>query len=186
MKRDDLKALELSDEAIDKIMAMHGADIEKHKSDLATLQTSAKALETQLTEANTTIEGFKKLDVDSIKAAADEWKTKAEKATSDAAAQVLKIKQDHALEKQLRDTFRVKDFVAVKAHLQADALKFDEKSETFAGLSEQIDPLKKEYGAYFSDYTEPPRIVSGGNNHNILGDKGVNAAREAAGLPVAK
>ena len=31
MKREDLKEFGLSDEALDKIMALHGVDIERHK-----------------------------------------------------------------------------------------------------------------------------------------------------------
>lgn len=36
MKREDLKKLELSDEAIDAIMALHGKDIEAQKNALTT------------------------------------------------------------------------------------------------------------------------------------------------------
>lgn len=76
MKREFLKELELTDEAIDKIMAENGKDIEGFKSKVSTLETERDGLKTQLDEANTQIEGFKELDVDGIKAAADEWKQK--------------------------------------------------------------------------------------------------------------
>ena len=63
MKREDLKKLGIEDSLVDSIMALHGSDIEKHKTDLATAQTELGSLKTQLTEAGATIEGFKKLDM---------------------------------------------------------------------------------------------------------------------------
>jgi hypothetical protein len=72
--------------------------------------------------------------------------------------------------------------VAVKAHLKADGIKFDDKAETFIGLKEQIEPLKESHGAYFSDFKEPPRITAGGNNQSVVGDAFENAMRKAAGL----
>ena len=67
MKREELKALGLADDVIDKIMGINGADIEAQKAKLTPVQTELDGLKAQLTEANTTIEGFKKLDVDGIK-----------------------------------------------------------------------------------------------------------------------
>ncbi len=67
MKREDLKALELSDEAIDQIMKLHGKDVEDHKASLAQAQQTIGDLQDQVKVAGETIEGFKKLDVESIK-----------------------------------------------------------------------------------------------------------------------
>jgi len=66
MKREDLKKIELSDEAIDKIMAMHGADIEKQKTAAETAKTEADSLKSQLTEANKQIDGFKGMDIEGV------------------------------------------------------------------------------------------------------------------------
>jgi hypothetical protein len=184
MKREDLKKLGIEDSLVDSIMALHGSDIEKHKTDLATAQTELGSLKTQLTEAGATIEGFKKLDVDGIKAAADEWKTKAEKAATDGAASIAALKFDHALEKALTDA-RVKDSVAVRAHLKPDMLKLGEDG-AFIGLKEQLDPLKSSKDYLFESDTPTLKIVTGGNNQSVLGDKTVAAARAAMGLPDAQ
>jgi len=183
MKREDLKKLELSDEAIDKIMAMHGADIEKQKTAAETAKTEADSLKSQLTEANKQIEGFKGLDIEGVKKSADEWKTKAEQAQAESASAIMKVKQEHALERELKETFKVADFVAVKAHLKSDGIKYNEKDDTFVGLKEQIEPLKESHGAYFADFTPPPQFTAGANNKSILGDPQLNAMRKAAGLP---
>lgn len=83
MKREDLTALNIPDEAIDKIMALHGADIEKQKGTLSTITTDRDDLKAKLEDANKQIEQFKTLDVDSIQKAADEWKSKYEKEKAD-------------------------------------------------------------------------------------------------------
>ena len=184
MKREQLKELGLEDAAIDKVMALNGADIEKQKAALDTAKTEADALKAQLAEANTAIEGFKKLDVDGIKAAADEYKTKYEQAQAESAAALLKVKQEHALERELKETFKVADLVAVKAHLKADGIKFNDKDETFVGLKEQLDPLKEKHGAYFLDQKPTPQITAGGNSQPIAGDAFDLAMRKGAGLAI--
>ncbi len=184
MKREDLKKLGIEDSVIDSIMALHGSDIEKHKTDLATSQTELGTLKTQLGEANSAIEGFKGMNIDQIKASADEWKTKAEKAASDGAASIASLKFDYALEKALIDA-KVKDSVAVRAHLKPDMLKLGEDG-AFIGLKEQLDPLKSSKDYLFESDNPTPRIVTGGNNQSILGDKTVAAARAAMGLPDAQ
>ena len=71
MKREFLKELELTDEVIDKIMAENGKDIEKHKTQAETVRAELDTVKGQLSEANKQIEGFKDLDVDGIKKAAE-------------------------------------------------------------------------------------------------------------------
>ena len=75
MKREDLKVLELADEQIDAIMKLYGKSVETHKTQLTEAEKQVQALQGQLEEATKAIEGFKELDVDGIKAAADEWKS---------------------------------------------------------------------------------------------------------------
>lgn len=179
MKREDLKKLlgeSATDETIDKIMSMNGSDIEAHKTKAIDLQKLLDVANGQLTEAGKTIEGFKALKPDELKAAADDYKAKWEQAQTEHAAELLKIKQNTALEKQLKETFKVKDseLVAVKARIKADAIKFNEADETFVGLKEQIDPLKEPHPYYFTDGKEPPRIVTGGSNQ-VSPDKGTFA-----------
>ncbi len=163
MKREDLKALNLEDTAIDAIMALHGKDIETHKANVSTAQTEAATLKSQLAEANKQIEGFKGMDIESVKKTADDYKTKFETAQTEHAAALLKIKQDNALDKMLKEKYKVKEseLVAVKAHLKSDKLKFSEEDESFVGLDEQVNPLKENHAAYFADSKEPPRIVTG-------------------------
>lgn len=180
MKREDLKALDLSDEVIDKIMAAYGRDVDKHKSAAETAKAEVDALKAQLGEANKTIEGFKKLDIDGIKAAADEWKAKAEKAQADADAMVTKIKFDHALERELKEAWKAKDPRDVVPHLRADKIQLD--GDKFIGLEDQMKPLKESKGYLFEDVTEPPRIVTGGESKPINSTPFLQGFAKGAGL----
>lgn len=84
MKREEITALGITDkDVLDKIMALHGADIEKQKGTLSTITTDRDDLKAKLEDANKQIEQFKTLDVDSIQKAADEWKAKYEKEKAD-------------------------------------------------------------------------------------------------------
>lgn len=82
MKREMLKSLGLEDEAIDKIMAEVGKDIEATKAkadksqEIENLKNELATVNTKLGEANVQIEKFTGLDIEGIKKEADEWKNK--------------------------------------------------------------------------------------------------------------
>ena len=185
MKREDLAKLGLTDEKIiDAIMDAHGKDIEKQKSAAEAAKASADALQAQLTEAGTTIEGFKKLDVEGIKVAANEWKAKAEQAQADAAKQIASLKFDHALDGALTGA-KAKNAKAVKALLNANDLKLAEDG-SILGLKEQLEKVESENDYLFESDTPTPKVVLGGQNKSVISDAVVDAARKAAGLPPAK
>lgn len=183
MKREDLKALGLEDTAIDSIMALHGKDIEAHKASVTTLQTELDTAKAQLTEAGTTIESFKAMKPDELKAAADDYKAKFEKATQDAAAQLASLKFDHALESALSGA-KAKNPKAVQALLSKDALKYNEADGSIVGLNEQLEKIKSENDYLFTDETPAPKIVTGARSQSIIGDPQMDAMRKAAGLPI--
>lgn len=183
MKREDLTKLGLTDDAvIDKIMALHGSDIEAHKTKLTAVEAERDGLRTQLTEASQTIDGFKALNIDQIKAAADEWKAKAEKATADAAAQMSALKFDHALEAALTGE-KAKNLKAVRALLQMDALKLNEADGSILGLKEQIEKVKADNDYLFDSGEPAPQLTLGGGTKPITQMSTFEAAaRRGAGL----
>ena len=183
MKREDLINLGVAEDMVDKIMTLHGADIEAHKTKLSTAQSELDGLKKQLTEAGETIEGFKKLDIEGVKKSADDWKAKAEQAEKDAQAQIQQLKFEHALDGALVGA-KAKNAKAVKALLQTDALKLNEADGSILGLKEQLEKIKSENDYLFESDTPTPKIVAGGNNKPVIIDSVVLAARKAAGLPV--
>jgi len=180
MKRDELTKLGLEAETIDKIMALHGQTVEGIKAQAATAKAEAQAAAAQLEEANKAIQGFKTLDIDGIKAAAEDYKTKWEQAQADAAAQVEKLKFDHALDAALTSA-RAKSAKAVKALLNLEGLKLTE--DGLAGLDEQLGKVREEAAYLFETDEKTPKIVTGAaSNTTTQADIITAAARKAAGL----
>lgn len=168
MKRSDLEALELSKEAIDAIMKLHGEDIESHKAKLDVANKATETIQKQLDEANTTIDGFKKLDPEASRKAADEWKAKAEEfkaqaeqAKKDAEAEIEKFKFTKDLESELTAVYKVKDASDVLPKLNLEKIQRGEGDVKFIGLDEQIKPLKESKAYLFSDGKEPAKITTG-------------------------
>lgn len=184
MKREQLKELGLEDAVIDKIMGLHGTDIESHKTKVTELQGQVDAAQIQLTEANTQIEKFKGMKPEELKAAADEWRVKFDQAQADAKNQLESLKFDHALESALTGA-RARNPKAVASLLSRDALKLNDDG-SILGLKEQLETIQKDNDYLFESSTPTPKIVIGGNNKSVVGDPMIIAAREAAGLPTEK
>lgn len=146
MKTEFLKELGLEQEVISKIMAENGKDIEKYKAENDTLKAESEQQKTQLTEANKQIESFKGMDVDGIKKAADEWKTKFETAQTEAQKQIDALKLDSALDKALL-TAKAKNPKLAKAALNMELIKLD--GDNVLGLNEQLEKLKESDGYLF-------------------------------------
>lgn len=184
MKREDLTKLGLTDDAvIDAIMAAHGKDIEKHKNAADASKAELESIKTQLTEANTQIEGFKSMDIEAVKKAATDWEAKAKQAEADAATQLAKVKFDHALESSLTGA-KAKNVKAVQALLNTETLKLKDDG-TIEGLDDQLKEIKSKNDYLFADEKVTPKIVTSTNNKSVIGDATVDAARKAAGLPIA-
>lgn len=182
MKREDLIKLEIAEDVVDKIMALHGKTIEKAKTDLTAATTELDTLKKQVEDANKQIESFKGMDIDGVKKSADEWKAKAEAAEQAATEQISKLKFDHALDGALSGA-KAKNAKAVKALLENDLLKLAEDG-SISGLKEQLEKIQSENDYLFESDTPAPRVVAGGKNKNVMGDPMVIAVRKAAGLSV--
>ena len=180
MKREDLEKLGLSKEQIDSVMGIHGADIETHKRTSTDLQSQLDAITGQLGEANKTIEGCKALKPEELQKAADDWKTKYETATKEAADNLTKVKFDHALESALNGA-KAKNLKAVRALLSTDQLKLKDDG-TLEGFDDQLTKIKAENDYLFTDAKETPKIVSNANNQTVIGDPLEAAMRRGAGL----
>lgn len=141
MKREFLEELGIEKDVIDKIMAENGKDINNAKADLESKETELASVKEQLKTANEEIEGFKDLDVEGIKAKADEYKAKFEEAEAKAKEDLEKVQFEHKLETALRGA-KAKNAKAVRALLDLEGLKLNEGE--IVGLSEQLEAVKKE------------------------------------------
>ena len=185
MKTEELKGLGLSDEQIAAVMKQNGLDVENAKSKYADYDDVKK----QLGEAGKTIEELKGKagDAAAIQKAADEWKSKAEKAEQDAKAKMDALRFDYALERELGKA-GARNAKAVRALLDAEKLKMKDGGPNGAdeidGLKEQLDKLKGENGFLFEDEdggAKPPRFSTGaGGKSEPASDA---AIRAVMGLP---
>src|SRR5690606_30785144 len=163
MKRDFLKELGLTDEQIDKIMAENGKDIEKYKTLAETKEAELKQVKQHLEEANAQIEKFKDMDIESIKAAAEDYKQKYEKAKEEAQKEIEQIKFNYAIEKALTEA-KARNIKAVKALLDLEKLKLAD--DKILGLDEQLEKIKEENDFLFEseDNQKLPKFVGPGGD----------------------
>lgn len=167
-----------------KIMAENGKDIEavktKTKADeqsLAEQKSEIESLKTQLAEANNAIDGFKELDVEGIKKAAQEWETKAKEAELKRQSNLENLKFDYALRDKLKE-LKAKDAEIVAGLLNKDDLKITEKGEVL-GLDEQLKTLKKDKGFLFEDDKAAPEVNITGGTNSPQGSTEPTSIREA-------
>jgi len=189
MKRSDLEGLELSKEQVDAVMKLHGVDVEAHKSNMEVAKTATASIQEQLDAANVTIEGFKKLDPEAAKKAADDWKAQAEKfkaeaekSKKDAEAEIEKFKFTKDLESELAGTHKVKDPSDVIPKLNLEKIQRGDGDVKFIGLDEQIKPLKETKGYLFSDEKQTAKITTGVKTDNSISNPFLAGFAKGSGL----
>ena len=128
------------------------------KADYNAKNEALKSAQGQLAEAGRTIEGFKALDVEGIKKAADEWRAKAEQAEKDAAAQVAAVKFEAQLDNAIQAR-KGRSAKAIKALLDLDTLRASKDQE--ADLQAALDGLAKESGYLFDAGAPAPGYAGG-------------------------
>lgn len=100
MKRDELKAIaELTDEQLDKIMAINGADVEKVKAKVTALEADVKEKKEAFDKLNTEFESLK-----TANASGEDWKARFEALQAENEAKEKQAEADRVLaEKQASD-----------------------------------------------------------------------------------
>ena len=99
MKREELKQIaELTDEQLDKIMAINGADVEKVKAKVTALEADLKEARETIDKTNTEFEALK-----SSNAGAEEYKTKYEALVAENEAKAKQAEADRILAEKNAD-----------------------------------------------------------------------------------
>lgn len=150
MKTEELKALGLNDEQVQKVFAMNGADIERKNQTIATLTAERDTARTQLGEANKKLEGY---DPD--------WKTKSENAARQARQQVEALQSDFAAQSAVSG-LKFSSESAKKAFLaDLKAKKLTLQEGKLLGFDDFLaDYRKTDPGAFASGY---PNVKDGGD-----------------------
>lgn len=128
------------------------------KSDFDAADEARKAAETQLTEANKTIAGYKEMDIDAIRQSAADWQAKAEQAQKDADARVAAVQFDAKLDGAISKAHG-RNAKAIKALLDMDALRGSKDQDKDIGAA--LDALQKDSGYLFEPAETPPPYAAG-------------------------
>ncbi|NFG21973.1 phage scaffolding protein [Clostridium botulinum] len=175
MKREEIKSLlgdgnisDKLDAIINKIMDMNGSDIEKQKKEVENLGEKNKNLEAELTtnkqtldEANAQIEKFKSMDIEGIKAGAEDWKTKYETAQTEAQQAKEKFEADmkakdydYAVNNYFNGFKFVDDVVKETVVNQFKAKEFKLEENKFLGADEFMKDYQEQHKALFVQETQ--------------------------------
>lgn len=175
MKTEFLKALGLTEEQIADIMKENGKDVEASKAKFSDYDD----LKTQLADAGTTIDGFKAMDIDGIKKAAEDYKAKAEQAEKDAADKIAAMEFGTLLDGAITAS-KGKNAKAVRALLDMDTLKASKNQSE--DIKAALEAIKTENGYLFEDATTPPPYAGGTGTHQMTPGAD-DSMRAVMGLP---
>ncbi len=156
-----LEGLGVTDEeTVKKIVSEYGADVKTEKD-------AAEQLRTQLAEANTQIEGFKNMDIESVKRSAAEWEEKfkqseAERAAFEHKTKVSSLVKELSLKDSIYEDYLVNQLIEKE-------LKFD--GDKLIGSDDVIKSFKEAHPDAF--ITDKPQVDMGGSTKGVpLGGSG--------------
>lgn len=169
MKTEELKEIGLNGEQIAAVFKLRGKEVEDYnqlKNNFETLKTENENYKSQVASANEQIEAFKDMDIESIKASAEEYKNKYEQAQIKAKEDMDNITLNNAIDLGLVNAGS-RNLKAAKALLDIDSLK-DSKNLN-DDLKAQIDGLKESDSYLFKGQEEPKQRSMG--KSGSLGEK---------------
>ena len=150
MKTEDLKALGLNDDQVQKVFAMNGTDMNDLKQQVTTLTTERDAARSQLGEANKKLEGYD-----------PEWRAKAEKAENDAKEQVAALLNDFAAQTAI-SAVKFSSESAKKAFLSdLKAKNLPLQEGKLLGFDDYLANYKKNDPGAFAPEGGLPRMAAG-------------------------
>lgn len=150
MKTEDLKALGLNDDQVQKVFAMNSTDMNDLKQQVTTLTAERDTARNSLSDANKKLEGY---DPD--------WKTKAEKAENDAKAQVAALQDDFAAQSAAASV-KFSSESAKKAFLaDLKAKKLTRQEGKLLGFDDYLANYKKNDPGAFAPEGGLPRMAAG-------------------------
>ncbi|NLL92516.1 MAG: hypothetical protein GX222_08950 [Ruminococcaceae bacterium] len=189
MERKFLEALGLEKEVIDKVMAEHGKDVEKHKQQLTDLTGERDSLKTQLEEVGKKLETFEGVDPEALKKEIETLKSDISAKEADFQAQLADRDFQALLNSGISD-LKGKNQKAIIALLDVDTLKASKNQKE--DISNAVKTLQESDPYLFEamESKETPASVSTGGTHtetnNTGGDAFTAAAMKAAGLETGK
>ena len=148
MKTEDLKALGLSDEQVQRVFAMNGEEMNGLKASVATLTAERDTARTSLADANKKLEGYD-----------PEWKAKAAQAQQQADKQVAELKAGYAADSAASGLKFTSDSAkkAFLSDLKAKKLPLQDDG-TLLGFDDYVASYKKTDPGAFAPEGGLPRV----------------------------
>ena len=165
MKREELKKLNLTDEQIDKVMSLHGADVESTKSKIDELNKTNESLQSQIAERDKDLKTLKKQagDNEDLTNQFKELQSKYKQDTDNLTKELQQTKLNRAVDSALSKA-KVRNSKAAKALLNMGEVKLNDKGEV-EGLDDQISSLQKTDGYLFDQGNKEPYQPQGGGGN---------------------
>ncbi|OAZ15921.1 scaffold protein [Lactococcus lactis RTB018] len=165
MQREFLKNLGLSDEAIDKVMAENGKDVNDIKTQLNTAESERESYKSQVEERDTQISQLKTNNTDNaeLQKQLTDLQSQIQTKDSDATQQLSAAKKEFAVKLALKDSGTVNsDILFDQVNMDNVIIQDDGK---ISGLDDQVATFKESMPYLFQSTEEPakPKIVAGGN-----------------------
>lgn len=162
MKREELKKLDLTNEQIDKVMGLHGADVEAMKAKTDELGKTNESLQSQIAERDKDLKTLKKQagDNEELNNQFKELQSKYKQDTENLTKELQQTKLNSAVDNALGKA-KVRNTKAAKALLNMDEVKLNDKGE-LEGLDDQISSLQKSDGYLFNKGQKEPYSPQGG------------------------
>lgn len=148
MKTEDLKALGLNDEQVQRVFAMNGEELNSLKASVATLTAERDTARASLSDANKKLEGY---DPD--------WKAKAAQAQQQADQQIADLKAGYAADSAASGLKFTSDSAkkAFMADLKAKKLPVQDDG-TLLGFDDYVASYKKTDPGAFAPKGGLPRV----------------------------
>lgn len=154
MNREELKALGLSDEQVEKVMAAHGKVVNTTKEQLDSVTTERDNMKQQLADRDTQLEDLKKQATgnENLQQQIQQLQDDNKKIKEDYEAKI----QQQAFEHSLKDALaaaKVRNPKAAKALLDLESIKLD--GDKLLGLEDQLKAIKESDPYLFQEEQKP-------------------------------
>jgi chromosome segregation ATPase len=162
MERKDLKAMELTDEQVEKIMTLHGKDINDLHGQIEGLNAEKKTLTDQVSQSSEQLEQLKADNKDNkeLQEQLTSLEAANKQAKADAAETIQQANKNFQVELALRDA-HARESKAVLPYLKQDEIKYADGK--LSGLDDQIKALKEDHDWLFETASATPNQVNHGN-----------------------
>lgn len=185
MTRKELEEIGIDDEAINKIMAINGKDVNKLKATIDELNEKIGINDEKLKSQKERIDELEKIDMEAIK------KEQYELGLAEGSKAIDEFKKGNAIKSVFENEFdvdgimyKVKDEKALKGYLDDEKIVYE--NDTITGLVEQLQEIAKTSPFLFDTNKPTPQFADTTTNNITKTPESENALRQAMGLEIKK